>query len=112
MMRDQREQQNQHGGKADQHRAAVGRSRANSSRIRNEVKPAGNRKSWIKSGATWRNRARSPAPANRAPKILPTWKVLTSAPKTGLLFGQRLLRPSTATGSQFSALAQGRVPIL
>ena len=86
-MRDQREQQNQHGGKADQQRAAVGRSRAssssNSSRIRNQVKPAGNRKSWIKSGATWRNRARSPAPANRAPKNFADVESPSSAPKRG-----------------------------
>src|SRR5438067_13940957 len=41
----------------------------------NPVKPAGNRNSWIKSGARWRDRARNPAPANWAPKILPTWKV-------------------------------------
>jgi hypothetical protein len=86
-------------------RAAVGRSRANSSnsnRIRNQVKPAGNRKSWIKSGARWRNRARSPAPASRAPKNFADVESPSSAPETGLLFGQRLVRPNTAAGGQRS----------
>src|SRR5437763_4681853 len=39
-----------------------------SNRNRNSVMPARNRKKWTKSGATWRNRARSPAPASRGRK--------------------------------------------
>jgi len=80
-------------------RAAVGRSRANSKRTTSLVKPASNRKSWIKNSATLRNRARNPVPAHRAPKFLACGKVLLQPRPRGRVDCISFVRPTQTFGS-------------